>query len=65
MPVFDSAGKRRGVVVLNYLGKILLDRLQQVASAYGDSLSLVDHEGVWMLTSDSAGAWGLGLRITH
>ncbi|TWC35605.1 C4-dicarboxylate-specific signal transduction histidine kinase [Pseudomonas sp. SJZ079] len=61
MPVFDSAGKRRGVVVLNYLGKILLDRLQQVADAYGDSLSLVDHEGFWMLTSHSAGAWGFML----
>lgn len=63
MPVFDSAGQGRGVVVLNYLGKILLDRLQQVASAYGDTLSLVDHEGFWMLTNDSADAWGFMLGM--
>ncbi|WP_456300312.1 sensor histidine kinase [Pseudomonas aestuarii] len=57
-PVFDRQGKRRGVLLLNYLGQGLLSRLKQVSDAYGDTLSLVDSEGYWMLAADPEDAWG-------
>ncbi|MHA6493369.1 sensor histidine kinase [Pseudomonas borbori] len=61
MPVFDSQGARRGVLILNYLGQDLLRRLQQVSEANGGSLSLVDHEGYWMLSPEPEDEWGFML----
>lgn len=60
--VFDEQGKRRGILVLNYLGQVLLQRLRQVSEAYGGNLSLVDHEGYWMLAADPQDAWGFMLN---
>lgn len=60
-PIFDRDGKRRGVLVLNYLGQVLLQRLAEVSRSYGDNLTLVDHEGYWMLAADQQDAWGFAL----
>ena len=60
-PVFDGAGKRRGILVLNYRGHALLQRLSQVSASYGGNLTLVDHEGYWMLAVDPQDAWGFML----
>uniref|UniRef100_UPI003736D7E6 sensor histidine kinase n=1 Tax=Pseudomonas anguilliseptica TaxID=53406 RepID=UPI003736D7E6 len=60
-PVFDEAGKRRGILVLNYRGQVLLQRLSQVSASYGGNLTLVDHEGYWMLAVDPQDAWGFML----
>lgn len=58
-PLFDQHGERRGVLVLNYLGAGLLERLGETADDYAGSLSLVDHEGYWMLAPDPQDTWGL------
>ena len=60
-PIFDGEGKRRGILVLNYLGQVLLQRLAEVSSSYGNNLTLVDHEGYWMLAADEQDAWGFAL----
>ncbi|MGE8499618.1 MAG: sensor histidine kinase [Pseudomonas sp.] len=61
-PVFDEAGERRGIVLLNYLGSTLLNRLRQVSQAYGGNLALVDHEGYWLLGEQPDDAWGFMLN---
>ncbi|HWV09322.1 MAG TPA: sensor histidine kinase [Pseudomonas sp.] len=61
-PVFDEAGTRRGIVLLNYLGSALLNRLRQVSQAYGGNLALVDHEGYWLLGERPDDAWGFMLN---
>src|SRR5690606_22885288 len=38
MPVFDSAGRGRGIYVIDYLGANLIQRLQQAIPAYGNRL---------------------------
>lgn len=60
-PIFDSEGKRRGILVLNYLGKVLLQRLAEVSRSYGNNLTLVDHEGYWLLAAAEQDAWGFDL----
>jgi signal transduction histidine kinase len=60
-PIFDGEGKRRGILMLNYLGQVLLQRLAEVSSSYGNNLTLVDHEGYWMLAADEQNAWGFAL----
>lgn len=61
-PVFDEAGQRRGIVLLNYLGDALLARLGQVSDTYASNLSLVDHEGYWLLGEHPDDAWGFMLE---
>mgnify|MGYP006192264181 FL=1 len=60
-PIFDGEGKRRGILILNYLGQVLLQRLAEVSKSYGNNLTLVDHEGYWMLAADEQDAWGFAL----
>ena len=60
-PIFDAEGKRRGILVLNYRGQVLLQRLSEVSHSYGNNLTLVDHEGYWMLAADEQDAWGFAL----
>lgn len=57
-PIFDAQGKRRGILLLNYRGEALLQRLRQVSASYGGNLTLVDHEGYWMLANDPEDTWG-------
>ena len=56
--LFCGDGNRRGVLVLNYLGQVLLQRLGEVSSRYGGNLALLDHEGYWMLSATAEDAWG-------
>jgi len=58
-PLFDQDGKQRGILVLNYLGASLLKHLSEIAAGYAGNVSLVDHEGYWMLAPDPQDAWGL------
>ena len=60
-PVFDGEGKRRGILILNYLGQVLLQQLAEVAKSYGNNLTLVDYEGYWMLAANQQDAWGFAL----
>jgi PAS domain S-box-containing protein len=49
VPVFDAEGRKRGLVVLNYLGRILLDRVGALASAAAGQIWLLNTEGYWLL----------------
>lgn len=49
MPVFDSRGDKRGIVVINYLAQRLLDRVNDLNA---------DVANVWLLNAD--GYWLLG-----
>ncbi len=51
-PLFAASGRARGVLVLNYRGQHLLARLDEVSRLYGRRLSLVDHQGRWMLAAE-------------
>gem|GEM_PF-3442897 len=54
-PVFDYQGNRRGVVVLNYLGKHLLQQLHRV---HGSQLWLLNSSGYWMVGPSADMEWG-------
>lgn len=57
IPVADAGGRKRGVVVLNYLGRRLLERLAQLGGAAGE-LWLTDSRGFWLLAPSPDMAWG-------
>ncbi len=57
-PVFDSRGRKRGVVVLNYLGKTLIDILNQAEPAAQGQLMLLNDEGYWLHGPNPQDEWG-------
>jgi signal transduction histidine kinase len=57
-PVFDASGRKRGIVVLNYLGQRTLDRVRSLSSQGLGEAWLIDGKGRWMLGSDAADEWG-------
>lgn len=57
-PVFDDQGRRRGLIVVNYLGQHLLDQLQAIPATTDHRLWLINREGDWLLGPDPALEWG-------
>lgn len=57
-PVFDAAGRMRGIVVLNYLGARLIDKLRRHArNVIGDPW-LLNANGYWLAGSQPEDEWG-------
>jgi signal transduction histidine kinase len=57
-PVYDAKGDKRGVVVLNYLGRRLLDRIKALAAGKPGALWLLDADGYWLLGPSAEDEWG-------
>lgn len=57
-PVVDELGVNRGVVVLNYLGDGMLQRIKQLKSADAQKIWLTNEQGFWLLACFSAYEWG-------
>ncbi|MCW9047564.1 MAG: ATP-binding protein [Gammaproteobacteria bacterium] len=55
-PVFDSAGQRRGVIVLNYLGENFLGDLRRSGEQRG--VWMLNAQGDWLLADRSEDEWG-------
>ncbi len=57
-PVFDDAGAKRGVIVLNYLGQYLLDDFANMEKGFFSSPILLDGEGFSLKGLSSDVEWG-------
>lgn len=57
-PVFDSAGRRRGLIVLNYLVERLLDELRALGKPRPGELWLLNDKGYWLLGPRPDLDWG-------
>ncbi|MCP3868439.1 MAG: PAS domain S-box protein [Gammaproteobacteria bacterium] len=60
-PVFDSDGRKQGIVVLNYLGSRLIDNFIQAAANIADHVALLNNQGFWLSSPDDADEWGFML----
>jgi len=56
--VVDAAGAERGLMIINYLGQPLIERLNALARARAVKLWLLDREGYWLMASDKRPEWG-------
>lgn len=54
-PVLDAAGRKRGVVVLNYYGNGILQAFAKATSGRG---MLIDMQGYWLKSPRAADEWG-------
>ncbi|SER45928.1 PAS domain S-box-containing protein [Nitrosomonas sp. Nm51] len=57
-PVFDSEGLKRGIVVLNYRGQRLLDRLRAIGENNPGGLWLLNEKSYWLLGPRPEVEWG-------
>ncbi len=57
-PVFDEAGRGRGVYVINYLGAELFVRLQHVVPMYQHRLRALNAQGYWLKAAQPTQEWG-------
>ena len=57
-PVGDASGQIRGMVVLNYLGRYLINRIIAADKASGGNTWLFDAEGYWLKGPASDDEWG-------
>jgi signal transduction histidine kinase/PAS domain-containing protein/ActR/RegA family two-component response regulator len=61
VPLFDAAGRRRGMYVISRLGTNLMTRLDQVAGTFRYRLRVLDDNGNWLKTTDQSQEWGASL----
>jgi len=57
-PVFDRAGRKHGIVVLNYLGQRALDRVRSLSARGLREAWLIDARGHWLLGPSAEDEWG-------
>ncbi len=56
--VYDQEGNKRGIVILNYFGKILIDKLKKASANTAGSVMLLNSDGYWLLGPSSEDEWG-------
>ena len=56
--VFDRAGRKRGIVILNYLGAILIDDIKKMPLGAVGKIMMLDSEGYWLLGPRREDEWG-------
>ncbi|MGD7037195.1 response regulator [Methylotuvimicrobium buryatense] len=56
-PVFDVAGKPRGILIINIMAKSMLDAFVQSAGPAIDRLMLVNDEGYWLKSPNAQDEW--------
>jgi signal transduction histidine kinase len=56
--VFDEAGRRQGIVVLNYLAAKLLDKLHRRFSGVERKIQVLNAAGYWLAGPTPAHEWG-------
>jgi diguanylate cyclase (GGDEF)-like protein/PAS domain S-box-containing protein len=59
-PVFDRDGKKRGIVLLNYFGSVLLHSFKEVFTGEGRPM-LLNRDGYWLSSPEPGDEWGFML----
>ncbi len=58
MPVFGSDGRKRGIVLLNFLAEKFLTRFSRMVVEGKGTLSLLNRDGYWLSGQDPRKEWG-------
>lgn len=58
MPVFNSKGEKRGILLLNYDADSMLNRFGQLTSMRGNGAWLVNRNGYWLKGQDASDEFG-------
>jgi signal transduction histidine kinase/DNA-binding response OmpR family regulator len=65
IPVFDSAGKRRGALSVNYMGSALFGRFSVLSAVAQKHIRILNSAGYWLKAEDPAEEWGFEYPDRH
>ncbi len=57
-PIYDKTGNKQGILILNYLGSALLDKIRSVATTAIGDVSLLNSSGYWFISFSAENEWG-------
>lgn len=57
-PLFDRDGQKRGIILVNYLGQRLIDRLREISRQSVGALWLLNAKGYWLIGPHPEDEWG-------
>jgi len=57
-PIYDKTGIKQGILILNYLGSALLDKIRSVATTAIGDVSLLNSSGYWFVSFSAENEWG-------
>ena len=57
-PVTDAQGKKRGIVILNYYGRDMLQAFAKATDGVADHVMLLNRDGYWLKSPQAADEWG-------
>ncbi|WP_316366051.1 PAS domain S-box protein [Candidatus Thiodiazotropha sp. CDECU1] len=62
VPIYNSLGLKKGILVLNYLGDRLLNDFNRAAANIADHIHLLNAEGYWLSSPSGRDEWGFLLE---
>jgi len=62
-PIFDRAGKKQGIVILNYLAGNMLLKFSQVMGQTGSRAWLINRDGYWLKGPSADLEWGFMFKL--
>ncbi|MES9947208.1 MAG: PAS domain S-box protein [Candidatus Thiodiazotropha sp.] len=62
VPIYNSLGLKKGILVLNYLGDRLLSDFNRAAANIADHIHLLNAEGYWLSSPSGRDEWGFLLE---
>ncbi len=64
-PVFDGHGRKRGIVIVNYFGKKIIDDIRNASLGAPGEAMLLNPEGYWLYGPQPADEWGFMYANKH
>ena len=61
VPIFDTAGRRRAVLVINLLGSYVLEEFQRLFPENSSEIRVLNQEGYWLRGATGEDEWGFAL----
>ncbi len=57
-PAFDTDGKLKGFLILNYLGQNIIDEVNSTDSSSRGDIMLLNQQGYWLYSAQQQKSWG-------
>lgn len=64
-PVVDSQGNKRGIVIINYYARLLLDAFSEVTDEVRDHIMVLNGDGYWLKSAKPDDEWGFMFKQTE
>lgn len=63
-PIVDSRGNKRGIVIINFVGRVMLEALAGTPSTTQGQVMLANGEGYWLKSPNPGEEWGFMFNRT-